>query len=398
MDVIFDRRPIVDQRGQGQGLELLCRPVEAPSGRAEDADQQAAAVLVGAFADMPILEATGGLPAFVRLTPNLLRNQLARPLPHQHSVLLVDEQDGVFPDVVVELEELAAMGHVICVDRFTGAGAALSEICSFVRVHVGGFTDDELRSLVSAADLKSVTIIASGIDNTDLFERCVEMGFDLFQGHAVATAPEVRVRGLEPSRRSLLEVLSKFAEPGLEVAQVERILSSDLGLAYRLLRLVDEGYGHHQRPADSMAVVIQILGAETSLQWVRLFAVAGLGHTARGGELTTTAALRAKMCELLGRATGAQDLSAYYLTGLLSALPTVLDLPMEHALRGVAVSEGVRRALVDGEGPLSSALSLVMAHERSEWRGCDTITDDEVERAYLEAVAWAGYATTGASA
>jgi EAL and modified HD-GYP domain-containing signal transduction protein len=95
------------------------------------------------------------------------------------------------------------------------------------------------------------------------------------------------------------------------------------------------------------------------------------------------------MCELLALEIN-QDSETYFLMGLLSGLDSILDLPLDHALQQLPLSQTVADAILHKTGMLGQALQYVLDYERWEM-GQSTFADIEPQRIaaiYLECIQW----------
>jgi EAL and modified HD-GYP domain-containing signal transduction protein len=83
------------------------------------------------------------------------------------------------------------------------------------------------------------------------------------------------------------------------------------------------------------------------------------------------AAVRAKFCEKLGQeCPGKTNQNELFLLGLLSLLDAMLDTPITDILKKIPVSDNIKQALIDRDGPLSVFLKIVVAYERGNNEEC----------------------------
>ncbi|MFM7626285.1 MAG: diguanylate phosphodiesterase, partial [Gammaproteobacteria bacterium] len=80
-----------------------------------------------------------------------------------------------------------------------------------------------------------------------------------------------------------------------------------------------------------------------------------------------------------------------FMAGMLSHLDALLGLPLDEALRSLALSPTVRDAVLSRSGPVGSTLAAVEAWERGDWPAVAAVGHRDLTRvraAYLDAVAW----------
>jgi EAL and modified HD-GYP domain-containing signal transduction protein len=116
--------------------------------------------------------------------------------------------------------------------------------------------------------------------------------------------------------------------------------------------------------------------------------------------LVTTAVARGRLAELLGHTLfDAQDRDNLFLAGAFSLLHVILALPLERIAEQVALPDSVTDALFHHAGPFGPILELVKLFECLEEPGRAAraheltlslgLTTDAVNRAQLDALAWA---------
>ncbi|NRS82776.1 c-di-GMP-related signal transduction protein, partial [Clostridium tetanomorphum] len=105
--------------------------------------------------------------------------------------------------------------------------------------------------------------------------------------------------------------------------------------------------------------------------------------------------IRAKFCEEISKRIKANvcEFNAY-ITGLLSMIDVILDMPMEKALENLAVPSEVKYALLGNKNYLSDILCLVLSYENGEWKSVSKkakelkILEWDIGECYLKAIKW----------
>lgn len=389
--VVFARQPIFDSVLGTFGYELLYRrPAE---GRANftDGNHATARVVVGALIEVGLEEVCGSAPAFINVTRDLICSERLLTLPPSRVVLEILE-DTEIDDLLVEAtRKLAEQGYRIALDDFSFREGVerLLPLASFVKLDVMALGIDNVGAMVEQLSAWDVTLIAEKIETREEFERCKALGCDLFQGYFLARPSNLTRRNIAPSRVTLLRLVARLYDPEVSLEEIERIVSSDVGLSYRILRIINSAYYHLPRQVSSVRQAVSLLGLRFTRTWVSLIVLADLGDAPP--ELVTAAAIRGKMCERLAQIKGMEETDAYYISGLFSMLDAVLDQSLDHIVGALPLTPAIKGALVDHEGPIGKALNCVLAHEQAKWEELDFggLDDSTIQQAYLEALAWA---------
>jgi len=146
---------------------------------------------------------------------------------------------------------------------------------------------------------------------------------------------------------------------------LDPIISQDIGLSYKLLRLVNSGYYSLADQVKSIQQAIAMIGLQQLRSWMMLLMMATVDD--KPHELTATALQRAKMCEMLGKALRDRHAESYFLIGLLSVLDAIMDLPMVQVVESLSLTAEITEALIYRKGKLGLALSAVIATEGGDW-------------------------------
>ena len=105
--------------------------------------------------------------------------------------------------------------------------------------------------------------------------------------------------------------------------------------------------------------------------------------------------VRAHFCDLLGAQIGNLDNpNDAFLTGLLSLLDAILELPFSEILAKVPVDDVVREALCGETNILQDCLQLVQGFERGDWKAVRAFANhyklkqSQLHNLYNQAIEW----------
>lgn len=106
--------------------------------------------------------------------------------------------------------------------------------------------------------------------------------------------------------------------------------------------------------------------------------------------------VRAKFCELTSLDLNqSNNPPSGFLTGLLSFLDTMMDMPMATLVEKIPLSELVKKALCGEVNLFSHCLQLAIAFEKGDWSSISTLSsslklsEDNLHRHYQQAIKWA---------
>jgi c-di-GMP-related signal transduction protein len=226
----------------------------------------------------------------------------------------------------------------------------------------------------------------------------VDMGCQYVQGFFFCRPELMRGKGLVGSHPVYQEFLREIARPQLELGRLEEIIKQDLSLTYKLLRYINSTAPPNAPRPASLKQGLSSLGEQRVRKWGTLAALTSGGRS-RPSELVLSSLVRARFCEAVGAANRMTDRPLdLFAMGLLSYVDAIADLPMEHVLSQMAVSDAVRQVLLqDPAAPkeLAQIKALAQACERGAWgKVIETcagmrITQPELAVLYYDAVGWA---------
>jgi EAL and modified HD-GYP domain-containing signal transduction protein len=372
--------------------ELLYRA--SPSSRTAQIGDPGGAtleVITGAALEIGLDRLAGGLPVHINFPEELLVKLPDLPLQPGHVVIEVLEDVRATPQVVQGIRTLRARGHRIALDDYApqASDQRLLEVADIVKLEITHPPADELARLARELRGAGLELIAENVESREDFERCIELGFKGFQGNFLQQPETFSARRVPVSRLGALRLAAALQSEDYSLDDVERLLSQDVSLSYRVLRCINSSYYNLPRRIESIRQAIVILGLDRLRQLCGLLCLQGLDD--RPPSLIMQAMTRGRMCEQLGKLAGARDAGPYFITGLFSLLNALLGLPTRKVVEELPLTPAVVQALVAGEGPLGAALQCTRAYERGVWDHAvyADLAPHLIRAAYVDALFWA---------
>ena len=85
-------------------------------------------------------------------------------------------------------------------------------------------------------------MLAEKVETHEQFQLGLESGCDLFQGYFFCRPELIRNRAISANGVALVRLASGLQDPTLQLDDLERLISSDVALSYRLLRYINSAY------------------------------------------------------------------------------------------------------------------------------------------------------------
>ncbi len=378
-NVRIARQPILNGEQVVEGYELLY-----PRGEIDET-LAAARITIEALSEIGFERLVGTSRAWINITPGFVANDMVLNLPPERVVLELGPEMGQESATLERLTELRASGYTLAADRFriSPASQPLLGIVDFVKLDLRELGAREVAR--HAFELRSlpVTLVACNVETGDDFKLAQAAGATLFQGFFFCRPHMLPGRRITPSRAAMLSLSSALQDPDAQLADLERVITNDVALSYRLLKYINSAYFSLRNEITSIKQALALLGLESLRRWATLSIFAEVGDQPR--ELLVTALIRARFCEIAGSSSDGTPAELFTL-GLFSVLDALTATPMYTAIADLPLAPTLHDALINHSGP-GRLLDSVFATEAGEFYRADDIITNSSE-CYVDAVAW----------
>ncbi len=390
VDTFFARQPIFDRNRRLWGYELLYRSGPVRTADVLDPVAATAHVLASAFSDTFDSDLTGGVPVFVNLPREMIvsRAVLAFP-PHQVALEILED---VRPDheVVEALAELRTAGYRIALDDFIvdDHRRSLLPFVDIVKVDLAAVPADALAATVADLRPSGVALLAEKVEGLDMYARCHDLGFSMFQGFFFARPELVAGRRIDEGRSRLAELLAELHRPDISIDGVAETVERHPDFSLKLLRLLNSAVHGLPRTVESIREAVVMLGIRKVTELATVLAFAS--NDQKPKELLSLGLTRARMCSTVAERTARIDPHSFFTVGVLSVLDALVDQPMSDLVTPLPLADDVKEALVTRTGAKGAILDAAIAYERAEWDRLDSFDLDAttLTSSYLDALAW----------
>ena len=374
-NVYLGRQPIVDADRQVFGYELLFRNgPDEPSGF-DDPDAATRGVMERVLLQWGMERIVGDRFGLINASASLVLRGLHRAMPPEGMIIEVRVDEPLDDAAVGVLQQARWDGYHFALDNVSRLGdldrSPLLPFASIVKIELTTAYDAEIPGLIAMTRERSpgVLVVAEKVETVTDFKRCVEHGFDLFQGYYIAE-PEVLQRPARPAGRSSAAAMSdSLLDDRVDVDRLKTTVAQDPSLAFRLLAAVNANAFGLDRDVDSLDQAMDLLGPEKLRCVAELIATST--DTIDSDVHIATGAARARMAAALLADTDHVDRGIT--VALLSATDALYDASMGQLLGELPVSDDVVAALLHGHGRLGRTIDIIRACERN-----DTHTLDEL--------------------
>ena len=140
-----------------------------------------------------------------------------------------------------------------------------------------------------------------------------------------------------------LKLLAALHHSPTDLRKIDKLISADASLCYRVLRLANSALQAHPGVISTVREALLMVGDEAVRKMVTV-AMAGALTAHRSLPLISMALSRAQFCELLAPSLSEQP-AQFYLLGILSLLDVLLETPLSRILQVLPITPAMKSAL-----------------------------------------------------
>ncbi len=367
-NVLLARQPIFDQKLNTIGYELLYRPIPSDDEgwQMHSGDLATNEVLVSAFDNIGIEHVTAGHPAYINFTEHWLNNP--PPFNPNNVVIEILEHIKATPQNVSAVASLRKKGFLIALDDYLGNPAQdpfLPHV-DIIKLDILAFNNlEEAKNIIDQKGPKNFLWLAEKVETQEVYEECIKAGCDYFQGYFFSRPANIYGNQLSSNKRVIFELIVALQDPEITSQQLEKLLSQDPTLSFRLLKLVNSSAFNQQNKVDSLQRAVMIAGLDQIKTWVTMLSLGKLED--KPLELCKQSLQRAYFCQYLAQSIPGIAKDIAFTAGLLSNIDAYFDTPLAKLLGKIHLQADISTALIKKSGKLGFIFTTVLSMERGQW-------------------------------
>lgn len=386
------RQPILNREQNTHGYELLFRAGPEAFFRSADPDEATCntidfSLLIGSAT------LTGGHPAYINCTRNVLLRDVITLLPRDRVVIEVLENVTADEKTIAACDRLRRAGYLIALDDYVPTLDSLRLLPFADLVKVDFLMTDTARQASIAIDMRrrGIKLLAEKVESREQFQYALQLGYHYFQGYFFCKPQTLTLQDIPCSKLSYIHVLRIANRDFYDVEELERAILREPSLCYRLLRYLNSAaFGLF--PIRSIRHALTLLGQREIQKWISIVVAISIAGD-HPGELISSALTRARSCEALAAISG-EDSCGAFMVGLMSLMDAILDCPMKIVISQLPLSAECKEALHGRDNGLGRMLRLAVCCERGAWQEVSGIAvecglpEDTIWDLYREACQW----------
>lgn len=366
--IYLARQKIMNISGKIFAYELLFRDSKEGIKEFPTHLKATSQVLLNALTHMDFDKVVGSAGvAFINFDHKVLESGIVEILDPEKFVIEILETTEVTPLLVKQLQKYHKRGYKIALDDFdctvemSRKFAPLWKYIHLVKIDIRTSRPEDVEKAIPKFKQMGMKLLAEKVETKEELSRCVELGFNLFQGYHLHEPETLEYNKLKEPNHLIILKLVNIIRQDEETAKIERYIKKRPDLAFNLIKFINnqpEITAH----VESITQVITLMGRERLLRWLLIFLYAEVSNNEISKALLVAALGRAENMEE-HMDTSAQKEKAF-MTGMFSMLDMLFEADLEEVLKGVKIDTEVRNAIVNKSGPFGKLLKQAQIRER----------------------------------
>lgn len=387
------RQPILDGMGRVHAYELLFRSGPETCFRGDG--ELATCTMIDNTVLFGLEKLTGGLPAFVNCTADVLKASEVGVLPASMTVLEILEDIEPLPDLIAACRRLKSEGYRLALDDFVWKPSMepLIRLADFIKIDFVKSPEAARKPMLKHLEGFSGALLAEKVETREEYDQARAEGFTLFQGYYFCRPTLMTSHKVPANKMVHVQLLQMLQENPLDVPKISEIVKRDASLTFRLLRLVNSPAYAVRQEVRSIPTALVTLGDDL-IRRIATVAIACELNVGQPKEILRMAFVRGRFCELTSELCSFDPMEQYLL-GIFSLLPAMLHSSMQEIALSLPLRDEVREALLGKTNDIRCPLLWLESHERGDWDTCDQIAKshgqnaEQLQKHFTEAVQWA---------
>jgi c-di-GMP-related signal transduction protein len=303
---------------------------------------------------------------FVNFPYQSILDDIPKMFPKDKVVIEILEDCEPTDILFNHIESLKQDGYSIALDDFIPAKEweRFFPFIDIIKLDIRLISIKECVPFINRFINSHIKFLAEKVETYDEYQEALDAGFDYFQGYFFSKTKVIKKKVIYSSIVALTRLADIISKDQIDYYAVEKIITSDVALSYKLLLLVNSSSNIIAK-ITSFRQAISYLGEKKLRQFITFILISST-QEGKPEALYRLSIQRAHFCELIMN-NDKQLRGKAFLTGIFSLLDSLLDQPFDVILKKISFDEEVKLALLFRDGKLGKLLLLVMAYEKADW-------------------------------
>jgi len=346
--------PIFTVEGEVFGYDILVRDGSRP-----DPGKESSMILNLLIEEDP-QEIFKNRKVFLRLSQEFIEADLFELLPSSFVVIKVGSGVKITEEFIKDIKELKMRGFPLCIEGFSFEKVhllPLLPVSDFVVVRWNPRGGDDFKEEIRTLRVLGKKIIITGVDEKEDVEKARELA-DFLQGKALGSPSLVKdIKSVLFLKNTIIKMYYALMEKNIK--KIIKIIESDVGLTYKLLKWVKNFYPGKAEGIQDVEDALVFMSINDITNFVLALTMAELFADKREEEIIKRSLFRAHLAQELGRLYIPGSEKQAYFIGLFSLMEELIGEEPASLARELKLSEEIIEAFERRYNEYGFLLSLV---------------------------------------
>lgn len=212
-----------------------------------------------------------------------------------------------------------------------------------------------------------IQVIGTKIETHDMYELCLSIGFDAFQGYFISEPNIIKNTSFSPEQAGIFQ-LWNLIQSESEIPELVEAFQNNHAISLKLLRFINSAAFSLKNPVSSIKQVLTLMGRDPISRWIMLMMFSDVqSQTAQRAPLLLMVVNRTEMMSafvsVINPKASKEDVSKAYFTGMLSLIHLLFHMPQRDVLSKLNIACEIEDAVLDGIGFYGELLDLARSIE-----------------------------------
>lgn len=405
MKTYIARQPIFQRDMCVYGYELLYRDSEKNSFNPNiDGDRATKSLVSNAITNFGLLKLCNKKYAFINFTENLLTSNLPSLLGARDIIIEILEDVTPSPKLIESIQKLKEHGYMFALDDYAldSKFDPLLELSDIIKVEYPKLTPKERKGIPKDARFRDKKLLAEKIETAEEYHEAKKAGYNLFQGYYFSKPVALSKESMQISPCSYTRALIELQKPSFSYGNIEKIISTDYALTYKLLYRANTLAYYRGNKIKSVRQALVRMGVSELYHWLLLVLMEDIAPESCN-ELVKTALIRAVCAEQLAKLLEDKiklSCDGAFIVGMFSIVKTekANKEDIKNMFKAIALSDDITNALLGQDNCYHDILSFIINYEKNNAEYVDKFLQDnnldekQIWDIYSSAVKYADFA------
>ncbi len=243
---------------------------------------------------------------------------------------------------------------------------SLSGLVDYVSVDISKI-DKNLEDFIKELSQFSFLLKAENVDTIDLFNRALDLKFDLFEGDFFSQPEEINT-DIESLNKIEILNLIKFVNEEDDLNTIAEKIKSIPEISVSLLKYVNSSFFYLANPITSVNRAVSYLGIRNLFNWLILMSLMSTVKNDIDKELLKKTLFRAKFMELISKEINPDHniADSAFLFGILSLAESIFKVRLSVVINKLNLSPNIEKDIKEERGYFGDLLKLAKAVEKQD--------------------------------